>query len=209
MKRVSLFLVAVLGMAFAWSPARAAADTRFEYVVKFVCGTASEGFRVVPGNYATSVNIYNPNGGDIVLNKNIALTFPPSEQAAGSVSDVIMDILPSNAALQVDCEEIPSAFTFQEDAPGEAYTEGFLILQATGRLNVSAVYTATESSNGSVSVDVEQIQGAKVRVRADAGKLTICHFPPGNPNNAHTIRIGAPAWPAHAAHGDTQGACNP
>ena len=30
----------------------------------------------------------------------------------------------------------------------------------------------------------------------------ICHVPPGNPTNAHTIEIGVAAIPAHQAHGD-------
>jgi len=38
-------------------------------------------------------------------------------------------------------------------------------------------------------------------------KVTICHIPPGNPSNAHTITVGAPAVPAHLAHGDTLGPC--
>jgi hypothetical protein len=37
--------------------------------------------------------------------------------------------------------------------------------------------------------------------------VTICHIPPGNPANAHTITVGAPAVTAHLAHGDTEGAC--
>ena len=40
-------------------------------------------------------------------------------------------------------------------------------------------------------------------------KVTICHFPPGNPANAHTINVGDPAVPAHLAHGDHLGACGP
>jgi hypothetical protein len=40
-----------------------------------------------------------------------------------------------------------------------------------------------------------------------AAKVTICHIPPGNPDNAHTITVGAPAVPAHLAHGDTLGPC--
>src|SRR5687768_9394498 len=40
-----------------------------------------------------------------------------------------------------------------------------------------------------------------------AVKVTICHIPPGNPDNAHTITVGAPAVPAHLAHGDTLGPC--
>ncbi|QSQ20588.1 hypothetical protein JY651_35925 [Pyxidicoccus parkwayensis] len=39
------------------------------------------------------------------------------------------------------------------------------------------------------------------------GKITICHIPPGNPANAHTITVGMPALNAHLKHGDTVGAC--
>jgi len=38
-------------------------------------------------------------------------------------------------------------------------------------------------------------------------KVTVCHVPPGNPDNSHTIRIGEPAVLAHVAHGDTIGSC--
>jgi len=38
-------------------------------------------------------------------------------------------------------------------------------------------------------------------------QITICHIPPGNPNNPQQITIATSAWPAHQAHGDTQGAC--
>ncbi|MCH8970371.1 MAG: hypothetical protein IIA66_14790 [Planctomycetes bacterium] len=39
------------------------------------------------------------------------------------------------------------------------------------------------------------------------GRVTICHMPPGNPENAHTIRVGVTAAPAHLAHGDHCGPC--
>jgi len=39
-------------------------------------------------------------------------------------------------------------------------------------------------------------------------KVTICHIPPGNPANAHTLCIGSPALDAHVTHhADTQGPC--
>jgi hypothetical protein len=38
-------------------------------------------------------------------------------------------------------------------------------------------------------------------------KVTICHIPPGNPANRHTIEVGQPAVNAHLAHGDYIGAC--
>lgn len=39
------------------------------------------------------------------------------------------------------------------------------------------------------------------------GKILLCHYPPGNPGNLHEICVGAPAVPAHQAHGDTLGTC--
>jgi hypothetical protein len=39
-------------------------------------------------------------------------------------------------------------------------------------------------------------------------KVTICHIPPGNPDNAHTIVVAAAAVPAHLElHGDSVGEC--
>src|SRR5207253_2914049 len=51
--------------------------------------------------------------------------------------------------------------------------------------------------------------GSSVReARAAAGKIDVCHVPPGDPANAHTISVGSQAaLAAHLAHGDTQGAC--
>ncbi len=37
--------------------------------------------------------------------------------------------------------------------------------------------------------------------------VTLCHVPPGNPDAAHTIAVGAPAVSVHLAHGDAEGAC--
>lgn len=38
-------------------------------------------------------------------------------------------------------------------------------------------------------------------------KITICHIPPGNPDNAHTINISKKAVRAHLDHGDTLDGC--
>ncbi len=39
-------------------------------------------------------------------------------------------------------------------------------------------------------------------------KVTICHIPPGNPENRHSITVGAPAVEAHVTnHGDSIGEC--
>jgi protoheme ferro-lyase len=41
------------------------------------------------------------------------------------------------------------------------------------------------------------------------GKYVVCHRPPGNPGNAHTIEVGSrQALRAHLRHGDTMGPCD-
>ena len=44
--------------------------------------------------------------------------------------------------------------------------------------------------------------------KVEKTKVTLCHRPPGNPANAHTISVGEPATAAHLKHGDHLGACD-
>jgi hypothetical protein len=43
---------------------------------------------------------------------------------------------------------------------------------------------------------------------AEGAKVDVCHVPPGNPDNAHTITISENALDAHLDHGDLAGACD-
>jgi hypothetical protein len=43
---------------------------------------------------------------------------------------------------------------------------------------------------------------------ANPNQTRICHVPPGNPSNAHTICVGDPAVDAHLDHGDWLGTCD-
>ncbi|MBM3231538.1 hypothetical protein FJZ28_04420 [Candidatus Peregrinibacteria bacterium] len=71
--------------------------------------------------------------------------------------------------------------------------------QQTSSSSAATSSTSSSSSAGSTSSSESS---------SSAGKITICHFPPGNPRNAQTIQVGASAWAAHAEHGDRQGACD-
>ena len=43
---------------------------------------------------------------------------------------------------------------------------------------------------------------------SSVGKVTICHIPPGNIENAHTIIVGKPALRTHLSHNDIEGSCD-
>ncbi|MBC7770900.1 MAG: hypothetical protein H7210_00260 [Pyrinomonadaceae bacterium] len=66
-----------------------------------------------------------------------------------------------------------------------------------------AALTACNLDDGTIE------RGARLRACEpnSTKKTTICHIPPGNPANAHTLCVGNPAVPAHLAHGDTLGPC--
>lgn len=60
-------------------------------------------------------------------------------------------------------------------------------------------------------VEAEHAQRGKKVLDAGEGagdKVTICHRPPGNPDNQKTLEVGASALDAHLGHGDTEGACD-
>lgn len=42
-----------------------------------------------------------------------------------------------------------------------------------------------------------------------SGKISICHLPPGNPNNPQDLLVAPNALDAHLSHGDWLGACAP
>ena len=61
------------------------------------------------------------------------------------------------------------------------------------------------------SAPAKSVPTKSARASADAqygNGFTLCHRPPGNPSNAHTITVGSEqARQAHLAHGDTDGPC--
>ncbi len=60
-----------------------------------------------------------------------------------------------------------------------------------------------------ILVIVLAVLGTAAVFAASDGKVDICHIPPGNPGNAHIINVSVNAVPAHLAHGDLLGSCDP
>lgn len=61
-----------------------------------------------------------------------------------------------------------------------------------------------------IQADPEEIDSVSDGIMGGVPKVTICHVPPGNPDNPQTITIGAPAVEAHFANhpDDHYGACD-
>lgn len=75
-----------------------------------------------------------------------------------------------------------------------------------GASNPAALDEASNGAGGGASCQPGQ-PDPRACDPADTKKTTVCHIPPGNPANEHTICVGNPAVPAHLAHGDHLGSC--
>lgn len=60
-------------------------------------------------------------------------------------------------------------------------------------------------NSGVVTIQFSGISIANAQ--ENEAKVTICHYPPGNPENAQTLEVSENAVGAHLEHGDTLGAC--
>jgi hypothetical protein len=140
----------------------------FEYAAKFICGFQRDphDLRLTLGLYGTEVNIHNPNEEVVRLTKKLALTFPPGSQKPGKILRLGEDLLRPDQALAVDCNHVKDKL-FPNGLPA-SYITGFVVIESTGSLDVTAVYTtAALDEQGQVTgqrgIDVEQIQERQKR----------------------------------------------
>ena len=215
----TLVLSVTLGVSLALlaaGPALAKKKRRIhywtEYAVPFACGANAADFsNLLPGDYATSAQLLNTGAAPVDMQLVVALTNPPGMGQAGSTSDVVQIQVPARAGLQFGCDDLLQGFVFADPFVPAGTTQGYLIVRAYHPLNVQATHTASSGlADSEVSIDVEPIAGRNAHPPAPlSGSVEVCHAPPGNPSNAHTIRVDASSVPAHQGHGDTLGACAP
>ncbi len=199
-------LVLLFGVALVLTISATPAEAQgYSYAVKFVCGfnksnlgtltdadATPGGENVVKlGNYATDVNIYNPNN-DIEIKKKALILVKEGSPVGREPKVVVPNTpgtsigLPTCSATYDDCNEI-LRLAGVNVAPGTlpGLYIGFLVIESEVELNVTAVYTAEVCSdytnvgpdrmcmsqagvNGvasfgaALSIDVEQIRATRV-----------------------------------------------
>ncbi len=133
----------------------------WKYAAKVVCGEQSNpgDGRLTVGTYATTVNIHHPGGTPAFLSKQLALAFPPDEQQPGQTLDIGEDSLGYDQAVKTDCGDILETALSPQNLGENTYFEGFVVIQSTEKLTVSAVYTSADLTDGrgQRSIDVETV----------------------------------------------------
>jgi hypothetical protein len=112
----------------------------------------------------------------------------------------------------MDCADLAGSANGGCPAYNYSWSNGAVGSTQTVCPTVSTDYTVTVvDQNGCTASD--EVSVCVIDVRCYAGnsgnqKVEMCHIPPGNPGNAHTICIDASAVPAHLAHGCLLGDCS-
>jgi hypothetical protein len=157
------FLWPLLLLLGGTNPA-SAQDEYFEYAVKIKCGipTTERAAALAPGTYFTAINIHNPNPNPIdtgFFGKKFALT--AAKEKPGPVSKFSMNVLVSDHALEIDCNDVFSR------AQVKGFAKGFAVIQSPAALDVVAVYTAAGATKQVETLHLERVQPRMIR-----GKLT-------------------------------------
>jgi len=141
---------------------------KYTYGVKFVCGTQPEcGCAcgpVLPGTYATEINILNPNCKEAIVVKNFipvvcAGTVTGREPAIAKARATERIVLPSGAATMDDCCRIAELLCIGVTGSAMPLTVGFLEIVSDQELHVTAVYTASDLKGHGLSFDVQIVPG--------------------------------------------------
>lgn len=148
----------------------------YSYSVKFICGhqescECSCPTGVLPGHYATEINIHNFHDEKVPIEKNllpVVLAGAPLGREPRHVKRAAQDriVLPGNSATMDDCCRLADLL-FDGAPPAKLpLTIGFLEIVSPVELNVTAVYTAAAAASNNVSIDVEQIKGQRKNMKS-------------------------------------------
>jgi hypothetical protein len=139
--------------------------TKFEYVVKFLCGSAmlegGPGVQpVVKGEYATCINVYNPSKKSASFAWNVAKTLVQDQPGiTAGVSPFFHKVkhpLYTGEAREYSCRNLLGV--------GERITgfaEGFMVIASPVELDIVVVYTARAPDGYVSTLDVEEVQPKK------------------------------------------------
>jgi hypothetical protein len=141
----------LLAAAALSAPAAAQSGGRYEYAVKFVCGTnaaATLSPAAAPGTYYTAINVHNPSNEAVPFVFKVALAVAGASGRHTPLTSPFR--IGADEATDVDCAQITRALDAASIPHGPFWT-GFFVIQSTAEFDVVAVYTSAATRTGAVN----------------------------------------------------------
>lgn len=133
------------------------------------------------------------------------------------------DLITGNVIFGGGSKIITQNLQVNSDITGDGGKCSAIYINGTTRLNASATFSGKVDICDKDSIEVNSAKGnfttncactiqpsgnCNIAVsQSDYERVTICHKPPGNPENSHTLQVGKSAVQAHLNHGDSMGEC--
>jgi hypothetical protein len=148
------------------------------YAAKFVCGVQKTDADVVKGDYATAINIHNPQAiATVAFVKKAVVAFAERSTAQGPISPQRGESLKPDAAMFVDCTDIRRLFS---GTALPTHIEGFVVIevppQAAGgnsflQLDVVGKYTVRHENSAVAGADPTAADANGIDIEPVTGKL--------------------------------------
>jgi len=148
--------------------------SKYQYVVKFVCGRAASASVVAPGQYFTAINVHNPNEEGFEFRKRFSIALPGEK--AGRVSRFFNTKLGPAEAFEIDCPDILGHLGV------EGFVKGFAVIESKQELDVVAVYTAAGSTRMIETMDVEYVKPRRQAGGTEGGQPDLIPAPDAQGN---------------------------
>ena len=163
-----------------------------------------------------TIDLTDPDGGGVVVGDTLQVEVDDADLDVTAGADVVTVMVTSTSDPIVGL----TALVLTETGGSTGVFQGTVLLVDTLTTQATAELLAADGDTSTASYD-DALDGTGNAVTVtstlvvtdvetdDEGveKVTICHVPSGNPENQHTITVGAPAVPAHLAHGDALDEC--
>jgi hypothetical protein len=119
------------------------------------------------------------------------------------------DLSPGTYTIVVTLDDGSELSFVLEVAEGEMlFVRGKVDLNPSGKLKINLKIFHDQDGDGEADDNFTiRITGTDAETLGAADKVVVCHAPPGNPDNEHTIVVGPSAEQAHLNHGDEEGPC--
>jgi hypothetical protein len=222
----AVFVISVLISGLIFSPSYSFAQSNqndnplasfFESLMKIFSFDDEPSEPVVEFSDATVIQTSGTSSTDTTENNILPMAEAGPEQTVMEFDDVMLD---GSSSTDLDGTIVSykwtqvngtTVFLEDDDTDKPTFVAPAVDVQEILEFMLAVVDNSSGTDTDKVKITVKEVNKQPDDTPTDGNdpiddgenKITICHIPPGNPENAHLITVGEPAVVAHIAHGDT------